>query len=149
VAKPGFWNDNEAAQKVQQKRSQLQRTVTAWNDLNKEGEDLNALIELAQEEEDDSLIAEIASAETALREKVQQTELQAMLSADNDINNAIMTINSGAGGTESQDCSTKIIFYTTRKTISAGAPEVKGTKSAITRKLVSNICWAKAPTNRK
>jgi len=35
VAKPGFWNDNETAQKVQQKRSQLQRTVTAWSDLNK------------------------------------------------------------------------------------------------------------------
>jgi len=114
VAKPGFWNDNEAAQKVQQKRSQLQRTVTAWNDLNKEGEDLNALIELAQEEEDDSLIAEIASAETALREMVQQTELQAMLSGDNDINNAIMTINSGAGGTESQDWAQMLLRMYTR-----------------------------------
>jgi len=114
VAKPGFWNDNEAAQKVQQKRSQLQRTVTAWNDLNKEGEDLNALIELAQEEEDDSLIAEIASAETALKEMVQQTELQAMLSGDNDINNAIMTINSGAGGTESQDWAQMLLRMYTR-----------------------------------
>ena len=92
----------------------MQRTVTAWNDLNKEGEDLNALIELAQEEEDDSLIAEIASAETALREKVQQTELQAMLSADNDINNAIMTIKSGAGGTESQDWAQMLLRMYTR-----------------------------------
>ena len=114
MAKPGFWNNNEAAQKVQQKRSQLQRTVIAWNDLNKEGEDLNALIELAQEEEDDSLIAEIASAESALKEKVQQTELQAMLSADNDINNAIMTINSGAGGTESQDWARMLLRMYTR-----------------------------------
>ena len=64
--------------------------MTAWNDLNKEGEDLNALIELAQEEEDDSLIAEIASAESALKEKVQQTELQAMLSADHRLQRPVL-----------------------------------------------------------
>jgi peptide chain release factor 2 len=103
VAQPGFWNDNEKAQKVQQKRAQLQRTVTAWNDLNKESEDLDALIELAEEEEDDSLVSEINDAATALKEKVAEAELKAMLSEDNDFNNAIMTINSGAGGTESQD----------------------------------------------
>ncbi len=103
MAQPGFWDDNEKAQKVQQKRAQLQRTVTAWNDLNKECEDLDALIELAEEEEDDSLISEINDAATALKEKVAEAELKAMLSEDNDFNNAIMTINSGAGGTESQD----------------------------------------------
>ncbi|VAX32622.1 Peptide chain release factor 2 @ programmed frameshift-containing [hydrothermal vent metagenome] len=114
VAKPGFWNDNETAQKVQQKRSQLQRTVTSWNDLNKEGEDLGAMIELAEEDEDESLNAEIASLETALKEKIQKTELQAMLSEDNDINNAIMTINSGAGGTESQDWAQMLLRMYTR-----------------------------------
>jgi peptide chain release factor 2 len=114
VAKPGFWNDNETAQKVQQKRSQLQRTVTSWNDLNKEGEDLGAMIELAEEDEDESLNAEIASLETALKEKIQQTELQAMLSEDNDLNNAIMTINSGAGGTESQDWAQMLLRMYTR-----------------------------------
>jgi peptide chain release factor 2 len=114
VAKPGFWNDNETAQKVQQKRSQLQRTVTSWNDLNKESEDLGAMIELAEEDDDESLNAEIASLETTLKEKIQQTELQAMLSEDNDINNAIMTINSGAGGTESQDWAQMLLRMYTR-----------------------------------
>jgi peptide chain release factor 2 len=114
VAQPGFWNDNETAQKVQQRRSQLQRTVTAWNDLNKECEDLGALIELGEEDEDESLNTEIASAETALRGKVQQAELQAMLSEDNDVNNAIMTINSGAGGTESQDWAQMLLRMYTR-----------------------------------
>ncbi len=114
MARPGFWNDNETAQKVQQRRSQLQRTVTAWNDLNKEREDLGALIELAEEDEDESLNAEIASAETALRGKIQQAELQAMLSEDNDVNNAIMTINSGAGGTESQDWAQMLLRMYTR-----------------------------------
>ncbi len=114
MAEPGFWNDNETAQKIQQKRSQLQRTVTAWNDLNKECEDLGALIELAEEEEDESLAAEVESTETALKEKVQQAELKAMLSEDNDFNNAIMTINSGAGGTESQDWAQMLLRMYTR-----------------------------------
>ena len=114
MAQPGFWNDNETAQKVQQKRSQLQRTVILWSDLNKECEDLGAMIELAEEEEDESLNAEIRTADSALKEKIQQTELQAMLSADNDVNNAIMTINSGAGGTESQDWAQMLLRMYTR-----------------------------------
>lgn len=114
MAQPGFWNDNETAQKVQQKRSQLQRGVTAWNDLNKECEDLGAMIELAEEEEDESLVAEIQSAEIALKEKVAQAELKAMLSEEIDFNNAIMTINSGAGGTESQDWAQMLLRMYTR-----------------------------------
>jgi peptide chain release factor 2 len=92
----------------------LQRAVTAWNDLNKECEDLGALIELAEEDEDESLSSEIASAGNALREKVAQAELKAMLSEDNDFNNAIMTINSGAGGTESQDWAQMLLRMYTR-----------------------------------
>ncbi len=114
MAQPGFWNDNETAQKVQQKRSQLQRAVTTWNDLNKECEDLGAMIELADEEEDESLSAEIESAGTALKEKVAQAELKAMLSGENDFNNALMTINSGAGGTESQDWAQMLLRMYTR-----------------------------------
>jgi peptide chain release factor 2 len=114
VAKPGFWNDNEAAQKVQQKRSQLQRGVTAWSDLNKECDDLGAMIELAEEEEDESLVAEIQSSEIALKDRVAQAELKAMLSEDKDFNNAIMTINSGAGGTESQDWAQMLLRMYTR-----------------------------------
>lgn len=114
MAKPGFWNDNETAQKVQQKRSQLQKTVTVWNDLNKECEDLGAMIELAEEDEDESLNAEIGTADTELKEKIQQTELQAMLSGESDLNNAIMTINSGAGGTESQDWAQMLLRMYTR-----------------------------------
>lgn len=114
MAQPGFWNDNEAAQKVQQKRSQLQRGVTAWSDLNKECEDLGAMVELAEEEEDESLVAEIQSAETALKDRVAQAELKAMLSEEKDFNNAIMTINSGAGGTESQDWAQMLLRMYTR-----------------------------------
>ena len=114
MAQPGFWNDNETAQKVQQKTSQLQRSVTAWSDLNKECEDLTVMIELAEEEEEESLSAEIESTGTALKEKITQAELKAMLSGENDFNNALMTINSGAGGTESQDWAQMLLRMYTR-----------------------------------
>lgn len=61
------------------------------------------MIELAEEEEGGSFLSEIGSAASVLKEKLAQAELQTMLSGENDFNNAIMTINSGAGGTESRD----------------------------------------------
>ena len=103
TALPGFWDDNESAQKVLQKRSVLQRTVEIWKNLEKEREDLGAMLELSAEEEDPSMDEEIRSSLTQLGEQVAQAELKAMLSEKTDFNNAIVAINSGAGGTESQD----------------------------------------------
>jgi len=103
IAGSGFWNDNESAQKILQKRSGLQRSIEIWKNLDKEGEDLSAMLELSAEEEDPSLDEEIQSSLIQLREQVVLAELQAMLSGDNDFNNAFLAINSGAGGTESQD----------------------------------------------
>lgn len=109
VARSGFWDDNESAQKILQRRSTLQRTVNVWKELHQEGEDLGAMVELAEEEEDESLSAEIKTSLTRLREKISQAELKAMLSGEKDFNNAIMSINSGAGGTESQDWAQMIL----------------------------------------
>ncbi len=114
VAKPGFWDDNETAQKTLQKRSGLQRNVDIWKELNQEGEDVQAMIELLAEEEDESLAAEIQSTLDALQGKLSQAELKAMLSGDNDLNNAILSINSGAGGTESQDWAHMLLRMYTR-----------------------------------
>ncbi len=97
-----------------QKRSGAQRMVTAWRELDKEYEDLGALLELMEEETDDSLAAEIESGIKSLMKKVAEAELKAMLDGDNDFNNAILTINSGAGGTESQDWAQMLLRMYTR-----------------------------------
>ena len=99
MARSGFWDDNESAQKVLQKRSGLQRSIEIWKNLEKEGEDLGALLELSVEEEDPSVDEEIQSSLTRLEEQVAHAELTAMLSEKSDFNNAFMAINSGAGGT--------------------------------------------------
>lgn len=61
------------------------------------------MLELAAEEEDPSLLKEISSSLTQLDSQISQAEFKALLSGDNDFNNAFVAINSGAGGTESQD----------------------------------------------
>ena len=103
TARPGFWGDNESAQKILQKRSGLQRSIEIWENLEKEREDLEAMLDLFSEEEDSSIEKEIRSSLTQLCEQLAQAELKAMLSGRTDFNNAFVAINSGAGGTESQD----------------------------------------------
>ncbi len=103
VAAPDFWNDNESAQKILQKRSSFQKPVELWNKLLKENEDIQVMIELCQEENDESLLGEIETSLKEHEEGLADAEFKAMLSGENDSNNAILAINSGAGGTESQD----------------------------------------------
>jgi len=103
VAASDFWDDNQAAQQTLQNRSNFQRNVNLWKDLAKENEDLEATLMLLEEEEDDSLLKECETVITGLEKQLAEAELKAMLSGESDGNNAILAINSGAGGTESQD----------------------------------------------
>ena len=103
VGASNFWDDNQAAQQTLQKRANLQRSVNLWKDLAKESEDLEATLMLLAEEKDDSLLSECGTVVASLEKQLAAAELKAMLSGESDGNNAILAINSGAGGTESQD----------------------------------------------
>jgi peptide chain release factor 2 len=105
AAHPNFWNDNIAAQQTLQKRAACQRPVNLWTSLHKDCEDVGAMIALCEEDADETLAFEIEPSLDRLEKKLGEAEFKAMLSGDNDFNNAILTINSGAGGTESQDWS--------------------------------------------
>ena len=114
MAGPDFWNDNEAAQKTQQQRAHLQRSVNLWKDLAKANDDLEAMLALLAEEADESLLGECGTSLSALEKKLTEAELKAMLSGESDGNNAILAINSGAGGTESQDWAQMLMRMYTR-----------------------------------
>jgi peptide chain release factor 2 len=103
ISTPNFWDDPQAAQKSLKTRSTLQNRLSEWDELNRAHLDLEALIELAVEEEDETLYPEIREALAKFREQLTHLELKAMLGGENDHNNAIVNIHSGAGGTESQD----------------------------------------------
>lgn len=114
TTRSGFWDDNKSAQKILQKRSTCQRAVKSWDDLDKECENIGALVELAEEDADESLLSELESGVADLIKRVDGAEVKALLSGESDFNNAIVSINSGAGGTESQDWAQMILRMYTR-----------------------------------
>ena len=88
--------------------------MTLWKDLVQDSEEIDALLALMEEEADASLEAECREMADQLEKKVAGAELKAMLSGDRDANNALLNINSGAGGTESQDWAQMLLRMYTR-----------------------------------
>jgi peptide chain release factor 2 len=84
-------------------RTQLQKIVSQWESCYKELEDLQVLAELGDEGEDESLLQELRELLPSLEQRVAQMEFARMLSGPHDANNATLSINAGAGGTEAQD----------------------------------------------
>ncbi len=103
AADPAFWNDQEKAQDVLKKIRRLKNNIKLVQDLRGSADDLGALLELADEGED--VAADIAEQATRLAATLQEAEIRTILSGENDMRNAFMTIHPGAGGTESQDWS--------------------------------------------
>ena len=96
-----FWNDQEAAQKLLQQRSKLERTVARQEEFESSIADASVLFEFA--EEDESSLKELRELLSRLGHDIAQAETEMLLSGENDALNAICTIHPGAGGTESQD----------------------------------------------
>lgn len=93
----------ENSQKVLQKTKQLKNKIDAYKTLKADWEDLITLAELGDEEEDISVLDELKSGVKKLVDRVEKMKLETLLSGEYDKNNAILTLHSGAGGTESQD----------------------------------------------
>lgn len=100
---PGFWDDNMGAQKIMREITLRKDWVVEWEEVDTRAADTLALIELAEESEDASLEKELQGEVAALRTMLKNLEFKNMLSGEDDHRNAIITIHSGAGGTESQD----------------------------------------------
>ena len=103
AAQPGFWDDVENSQKVLQKTGALKNKVSAYDELVSAYEDTMALIELANEEEDLSLLEEAQQELNGVVRNYEKQRLQTLLTGEYDSKNAILTFHAGAGGTEAQD----------------------------------------------
>lgn len=91
------------SQKVLQKIKQLKDKVEKYKNLEQTREDLLVLAQMADEEEDLSVLDEIKDGLKELTKNLDEMTLETLLSGEYDKNNAILTLHSGAGGTESQD----------------------------------------------
>ena len=98
---PDFWNDQEAAQKLLQNRSWVEKKIERQEYFESQLADAEVLFEFA--EEDESSIRELQPLLARLEHDLSQAETEMLLAGDNDRRNAICTIHPGAGGTESQD----------------------------------------------
>jgi len=98
---PGFWDDNESAQKTVSKLKSLKAIVVPMDELTSSVEDLAALFEMA--EEDESIAVEVTSEIKRLEKILEALELKALLNGPNDSAGAILSINARDGGTDAND----------------------------------------------
>jgi peptide chain release factor 2 len=100
---PEFWKEPERAQRLLKELGDLKEQVAVHAGLRRELEDQQALLELAREAGDEETLGEVEQTVRTLEQRVGDLELHVVLSGPHDRGNAILSINPGAGGTESQD----------------------------------------------
>ncbi|MCA9653631.1 MAG: peptide chain release factor 2 [Myxococcales bacterium] len=100
---PGFWDDAERAQAVAREQATLKKVIEEIDAATSTFEDGRDLYELAREEGDDDSIREAWSQLDAAEQVVGRLEFRRMLSGPHDASSAIISINAGAGGVDSQD----------------------------------------------
>jgi peptide chain release factor 2 len=103
IADSAFWEGTEEAHGVLKERTALLDLVGQWQRIKKELEDGAILLELAEEEEDQREIEGVRKKLDQIEKHMRDIELRGMLGGHHDLNNAIVSINAGAGGTEAQD----------------------------------------------
>ncbi len=103
MGEPTFWDDAEAAQKINQELADLKGSVDKYKALREKYDDAATLLEMGLEEKDESMEADVKAELDAIADGLEALQLEVLLSAPYDANNAILTLHAGAGGTEAQD----------------------------------------------
>ncbi|WP_374764009.1 peptide chain release factor 2 [Yunchengibacter salinarum] len=111
---PTLWNDPTQAQKLMKERTRLEDSVSAVRSIESDLDDTRDILELAEAEGDEDMIAEAQDNLRALADQARKTELKALLSGEADGNDTYVEIHAGAGGTESQDWANMLLRMYTR-----------------------------------
>lgn len=109
----GFWNEPDKANKLTKELKDIKNEIDFFNALNNDYDDLLALIDIANEENDDKLIPEINKIYNEFKVKIEDFKTKLLLSGEYDNLDAIVRLNAGSGGTESCDfCQMLFRMYT-------------------------------------
>ena len=103
MEEPDFWTDPEKANQYSTEDRRLKDEVKSYEELVQSYDDIGALIEMAEEEEDQDSVAEVKEMLDDFIERLDQMSTKLLLSGEYDSMNAILRLNAGAGGTESND----------------------------------------------
>lgn len=101
ISSQGFWDDSNAAQKVVQSRSRIEKSLARQAGFETGVSDADVLFEFAAEDADSAV--ELERLIERLDKEVSLAETESLLSGETDPNNAICSIQAGAGGTDAQD----------------------------------------------
>lgn len=103
MEKPDFWDDATESGKYMKEVNTIKSIVKKYEDVEEQYEDTQTLIEMALEENDESLVDEINDTFNGFVKALDNLRIETLLSGEYDDNNAIITLHAGAGGTESCD----------------------------------------------
>lgn len=100
---PNLWNDPKKAQDLLRERNHLDEVISGYERLDREYKDNIELAEMAEAEKDEGMLAEAEKSLKAVAAELHKLEIESLLSGEADGYDCFLEINSGAGGTESQD----------------------------------------------
>ena len=103
MASNGFWDDVERAQKVNQKMRSCENRINHYKSLQSRADDVEVMMELAEEEGGDEMAGEIGEELKKLREELEALKLTTLMTGEYDGCDCILSLHAGAGGTEAQD----------------------------------------------
>ncbi len=103
LARPDLWDDREQAEKISREKTSLERELGLFDELERGLDDAATLLELAEEADDDETRAEAGEHFRQVEESLEEAELRQLLGGEHDRSDAILSINSGAGGTDACD----------------------------------------------
>lgn len=100
---PGFWDDLDRSRAVNQRIAAIQTKIEHYDSLKEMCDDIYTMVELAEDESDQTMADEAVSSLENLHHQVDMLALETLMRGDYDANNAILSLHAGAGGTEAQD----------------------------------------------
>ena len=103
MAEPSFWENPEKASKLQKELGSLKNGMEAFSKMENLYEETMMLIDMANEEDDASVLDDVRADFEQFSQDFEQMRIQTLLSGPYDANDAIVTLHSGAGGTEACD----------------------------------------------
>ncbi len=109
-----FWDDPESAQKVMKEKKSIDDKLAELENLEAQMDDLDVMVEMAEEEQDEDLAAEAEEACAALSAALEDLRLRTLLNGKYDKNNAIISVHAGSGGTDAQDWAEMLFRMYTR-----------------------------------
>jgi peptide chain release factor 2 len=104
-----FWTDQERSTRINKEIVRVKKKIEPWEKLVKDLNDAIEMIDIAVEEKDNSILAEIYSSMESLQSTYTALETKQLLAGKDDVANAFLTVHAGAGGTESQDWASMLL----------------------------------------